>query len=612
MIQILSKHDKFYAVLNDSNHNAWTSLHLAAHEGNCGVLEILLKKGAFLLKDLEGRTPLHLASQMGHREVNTPLHYTALNNQPKVTKLLLRLNCQLTYNNDGYSAIDLALVNKFIEVTFIMVTEKYRGDEVLGLSKGKHPCIMEALVAKMPAIAKAVFDKEIRKSTEEKPNSPSYHASHIKLSGIFSDATNDLQREWGFYVRYNWFDEPRDSLHPNGASCLAQEFIDMTLFREFKRDSAYDRYKMKNASENMPEILVVVSFIIGFSTIFNLLLEGVNIVRHGFEYCRNIDTWVWITMNVCCLVATYHHLIDALFPRSGAINWEWVNLSFALACFMGWFYLLLIMQRFEAVGLYVSMFVEIVKTLLRVLIVFSILIIAFALAFFVLLSNGNHEVFSKIRMSVMRTFSMMLGDLDFMNTFVYPHHCEEMEKNNRTNIRLYTNFPKCKQSRRTPEPYAAFSLVGVYMIFMPIAMINLLIGLAVGDIGLVRKNAQLKRLSMQVQIHTNIEKSLPKFILAKLNESSHSVVEYPNRTIKSMVERLAECFLHKDKKAEDENNVKTESDDLMEAILDNSATLEKLTSDMENIRTWAQHICTTLKIKSDLNQGDETQFEDLN
>lgn len=36
------------------------------------------------------------------------------------------------------------------------------------------------------------------------------------------------------------------------------------------------------------------------------------------------------------------------------------------------------------------------------------------------------------------------------------------------------------------------------MILMPILLMNLLIGLAVGDIESVKKNAQLKRIAMQV------------------------------------------------------------------------------------------------------------------
>lgn len=38
------------------------------------------------------------------------------------------------------------------------------------------------------------------------------------------------------------------------------------------------------------------------------------------------------------------------------------------------------------------------------------------------------------------------------------------------------------------------------MILMPILLMNLLIGLAVGDIESVKRNAQLKRLAMQVKI----------------------------------------------------------------------------------------------------------------
>lgn len=38
----------------------------------------------------------------------------------------------------------------------------------------------------------------------------------------------------------------------------------------------------------------------------------------------------------------------------------------------------------------------------------------------------------------------------------------------------------------------------LFMILMPILLMNLLIGLAVGDIESVKRNAQLKRLAMQV------------------------------------------------------------------------------------------------------------------
>ena len=104
------------------------------------------------------------------------------------------------------------------------------------------------------------------------------------------------------------------------------------------------------------------------------------------------------------------------------------NISAAsITVFLSWFNLLLFLQRFDQVGIYVVMFLEILQTLIKVLIVFSILIIAFGLAFFILLSKindptPNHVSFQSIPMALFRTFSMMLGEIDFVGTYIYPFH----------------------------------------------------------------------------------------------------------------------------------------------------------------------------------------------
>lgn len=64
------------------------------------------------------------------------------------------------------------------------------------------------------------------------------------------------------------------------------------------------------------------------------------------------------------------------------------------------------------------------------------------------------------------------------------------------------------------------------MILMPILLMNLLIGLAVGDIESVRRNAQLKRLAMQVVLHTELERKLPQVWLEKADKTE--LIEYPN------------------------------------------------------------------------------------
>lgn len=75
---------------------------------------------------------------------------------------------------------------------------------------------------------------------------------------------------------------------------------------------------------------------------------------------------------------------------------------------------------------------------------------------------------------------MMLGEIDFVGTYVQPYY-----KYGTDTLMLY--------------PIPTFLILGLFMVLMPILLMNLLIGLAVGDIESVRRNAQLKRLAMQVK-----------------------------------------------------------------------------------------------------------------
>lgn len=108
-------------------------------------------------------------------------------------------------------------------------------------------------------------------------------------------------------------------------------------------------------------------------------------------------------------------------------------------------------------------------------------------------------------MSLIRTFSMMLGEMDFVGMYVEPFHKSEL-----------------------PFAVPVFLILSLFMILMPILLMNLLIGLAVGDIESVRRNAQLKRLAMQVVLHTELERKLPAVWLEKVDKLE--LKEYPNDT----------------------------------------------------------------------------------
>lgn len=229
----------------------------------------------------------------------------------------------------------------------------------------------------------------------------------------------------------------------------------------------------------------------------------------------NFVSWLLYISSAIMLTSMFHSKMSEIHYTSSAIT-----------VFLSWFNLLLFLQRFDQVGIYVVMFLEILQTLIKVLIVFSILIIAFGLAFFILLpkttahdptvptqqSTLNEQAtessayysFSSIPLSLLRTFSMMLGELDFVSTYAKPYH-ENKER-----------------------ALSALIVLCLFMILMPILLMNLLIGLAVGDIESVRRNAQLKRLAMQVVLHTELERKLPKMWLEKVDKME--LIEYPNNT----------------------------------------------------------------------------------
>jgi hypothetical protein len=130
-------------------------------------------------------------------------------------------------------------------------------------------------------------------------------------------------------------------------------------------------------------------------------------------------------------------------------------------------------------------------------------------------------------MSIVRIVTMMLGEMDFLSTFLQP----------------LLDFRAIDVVSR--QMIAATWFLIVFAVLMPILLMNLLIGLAVGDIETVRCNAQMKRLTMQVQMHSELERRLPKRFLVTIDKPE--VFDYPNRSgpysSQLVRQRLSRSFL---------------------------------------------------------------------
>ena len=124
------------------------------------------------------------------------------------------------------------------------------------------------------------------------------------------------------------------------------------------------------------------------------------------------------------------------------------------------------------------MFIDVSYTFLKVSGVVILFIAAFSLGFNVLLSN--QEYFSTVVFATIKTLIMTSGEMEYDNLFFDNQDWNKLE------TVPYMNTTKI--------------LFVMFVIIMPIIIMNLLVGLAVDDIKTVQQNAALKRIAMQVNI----------------------------------------------------------------------------------------------------------------
>ncbi|VEN45030.1 unnamed protein product [Callosobruchus maculatus] len=483
----------------------------------------------------------HLLDQTD-KDGNTALHLATMENQPNAIALLLTVGCKLLYNESGMTAIDYAIYYKFPEAALAMVTHEDRAQEVMMLKSSKHPCVTLSLIASMPKVFEAVQDKCITKANCKKDSKSfyiKYSFDNLQCPSLYAEddgksikkpeplpalnamvthgrvellahplSQKYLQMKWNSYGKYiHLLNVTIYSVFLAFITCFSAQLMEhqKPITSLNITNLSHEEY-IAVSKENILNVQVShAMYVCGLAIIFylavNCLREVVQIYQQKVMYFMdpiNLVTWL-----------LYASALVMVAPIFGSTMYDSQFSCASLTVFLSWFNLLLLLQRFDQVGIYVVMFLEILQTLIKVLMVFSILIIAFGLAFYILLSRGEHLSFKTIPMSLVRTFSMMLGEIDFLGTYVKPFYMTNEE-----------------EKAFLPFPLPAFFILGLFMVLMPILLMNLLIGLAVGDIESVRRNAQLKRLAMQVILHTELERKLPQFLLERVDKIE--IIEYPN------------------------------------------------------------------------------------
>lgn len=274
---------------------------------------------------------------------------------------------------------------------------------------------------------------------------------------------------------------------------------------------------------------------IGFTTI-NLIHWLVSVLRLGIAESLNVSRNIFVIIDILSVLLTYIFLIP--WSSLNEVIWE----AGALASFFTWFSLVLTIQLFDLFGVYVTMFLAITRTAFQVLLIGFLFIIAFAISLYIL--AGNTQEFSTLGYSLFTNFAHLLGEID------------------------YVYFIEKDASGQLFFSTITFIFVIVIAIIMAIVVQNLLIGLAVGDIDLIKRNAIAETRAIEIGFYKRIDAIIPRKLFWQLDKGHHTT--FPNKSVN--IVRFIWRYLWKSIKGEDPT--KEEIDSNISALSSGSKNMD--------------------------------------
>ena len=126
------------------------------------------------------------------------------------------------------------------------------------------------------------------------------------------------------------------------------------------------------------------------TALFRLAAEIFQLCRHPLEYLLDWVNWLEIPLYLFSIMFTFVFATPCLCVYS----WQW-QLG-VVAVFLGWVGLITFLQKWPVTGVYVLMFVNILGSFMKIAFLALLLVIAFALAFYMLLFDPDEMVSENI------------------------------------------------------------------------------------------------------------------------------------------------------------------------------------------------------------------------
>ncbi|XP_078365223.1 transient receptor potential cation channel subfamily A member 1-like isoform X2 [Oculina patagonica] len=563
-----------------------TPLHLAAQQGHDELVEFFLKKGAKIDSDVHGQTPLHYAALQGSKRSaelilaskpeslnvtdknqNTALHMTAKGGHAEILKYLLSKSEQLvSVNERNQNILDIAIEARQ-EAVAMAIVEHRRWKEVLrSTTHGSHTQI-QLLVQHMPEVAKKFLDRCI--VHEGDPEDENYKVSYDLrfIQGMPDEKRKEKNARESLSALHTMVKYQRLQCLTHTLcsvlmdikwrkfglvcallnQCVYILFVLLLMIMMKKQVDA----KAESGTEPLIALCFRDSWIHATVSVFLIIACGYNLAKEvfqmfdeGVKYLCTLNNWLEVTLYVLTLVTLVR-------PRSQDIS------EMGICVFLVWIVLLQYISKFNYVGLYIVMITKTIKTVSKVMVILVILLAAFAFSLYVVVPKNEDDAgnlrFRNIPSSFAATFFMMLDNLQYDN--------------------ILLNY-----NGSAGNGLVLYVLYIAYCFMMPIIFLNLLIGLAVGDIDTIRKTAALERYTSQVEHLSQLERAIPTFILNSVLVTEY--VEYPNKP-KNLKTKIVDVLVKLLSPRQEDDEKQEIAADLRETIDRHDEQLREITSSLK-------------------------------
>ena len=319
---------------------------------------------------------------------------------------------------------------------------------------------------------------------------------HPLCLALISEKWYRFRRSYFFQLMFYWIflllvtshilTSPSPISNPQLFSCT-EFFGNITVHGNL----TYQVFDVNSAWNDISRIMVMIFAVLWFISAFvSVVFRKTKKITHPTML---LDAFVFL-LSLYITAHNFSHISDGnlSFYTDVRSCEQW--LITAITIITAWLNLLIHMRLVPKVGIFTILFQEVLKTFVQIIPVFFVFLTAFALGFYVLLSNKDN--FATPEDAMFKTMVMMAGELDSKEIFFKDIPPEGWGDQ-------WDLGPQ-----EVPFSGPTYSIFVIFFLLLSIVALNVLVGLIVDGIPNFLQNADVRMLSLLVRIVIEREKNM--------------------------------------------------------------------------------------------------------